>query len=355
MGLKADWLVGEAAISGEVADFWDTVHNMDPALPFALSRDFSSLVTEAFQPPTVPVSLLISDSGAPVALWPLAFRRDPHWGWGVRRAMHRNEWHTVISDPLIVGGPNPGLSKFLFDSLITDCPVDLVDIWRINRNAMPPDPAGIAESTPSSSVIHDRPLPPWSRNRRRSFSRGRRKFEALPGAIVEERSCYEAVLESAREFVVLHTKLKRYQHQWTMFEDIAGAADRFPGAFARRSSAGRASILRLAAGRRTLGLTLILHRGGTSTAWRSAWDPDFAHLGVGLLLNDEAVRRSRERGDAVHELGSGVEAYKRLWANHLGEVVRLRHVRSTVRLMLARASAKVIRSSRRTNHDHEQI
>ena len=144
----------------------------------------------------------------------------------------------------------------------------------------------------------------------------------------------ERLALAARQFVEMHTRLKRHQKQ-IAFYAMGSAGEDAPRWLQQEHAAGRAGLFTIRCDGTLIAGEIILRHRGVASNYRTAWDPEWAPFGPGMLLAREAMAACRERGDRTYDMGPGVEPYKEKWAPRGSSTVSVTASRSNWRTGLA--------------------
>lgn len=312
MSTRVRLVVGSEANDADLREHWQRLAAVHPDGGFPNSPWFADFVDRLIGPPEIPAMAVLESAGRVAALWPLAHTGRRALLGKIRLLTHRNRGQAYHGEPLVDPDFSPSALIPLMDHLRRWRGWDQIDIHRIRDRVM----GAIGPTSPGGApvVCHTKPAPVISPSEQRNFARRRRRISEQ-GAEFHWHTEPGAVGRAATRFIELHTALKVHQGQYPIFRARPDAAIALPSALAELAALGHASALTLIISGEVAGTQLLLHEPGHTYAWRLGWNPQLAHLGLGLAIVDHAIALGRSRGDRAFHLGPGSEPYKRRWAN----------------------------------------
>jgi len=324
---------------------WHALHASTPLAEPTLAPAFTALIESTFRPPGQPLWLVARRGNVIVAL--LHLRRELRWLGGLphRRLLGGLGWHAYTMDALVGAADATAVARAFATVLTRWDQGSTIHLWRIPAasalrhialadavlDATQANPVAVLEPGGGRLGGHA------GRNLRRRL----RQLDELGAVQVRVLTNVDGNEAIASHFTRMHSALKAMQGQQQTFELAPGAHERFPAAWATYCAGGHGSAVVVELDGRPIGIGLQLHGNGVTQSWRTAWDPEFARFGLGIILMDEAIAASRARGDVRYHLGVGDEEYKRLWVPDPEPCYRLRAVAPGLRTLPLRLYGKL--------------
>jgi CelD/BcsL family acetyltransferase involved in cellulose biosynthesis len=302
----------------ELLTAWLRLHALQPWPDPAQGLPYRRLIHEVFAPPGRPGCLVARREGAIVGILPVHLESRRLGPVPQRRLLGGLGWHGVMSDPLVAPGEEATVGAAFAEQLGRCSAWEAVHLWRLREGTVLP-------ISPPHHAWHDAPTRDWcvrldadegplsGRNAREM--RRQLRLLSVEGSVstvcLTDRA---GTTDLARHFSTLHTALKAAQGQRQIFEESAGAHERFPEAWGELCAAGHGAAWAILLEERPVAILMELRADGVTRAWRAARDPALHRFGLGIALLDAAITASQARGDRRYELGPGEESYKRMWA-----------------------------------------
>lgn len=327
--MKAEYVAGDDCA---VMSAWDRFYDSCPDISFVASREFADFVAGVFGAPNLPGAVVVRQSGELLALMPTAVRIGRVGPFLLRKLEYRNGWHSYYGDCLVTERDS-AIENYLLNWTVESFAAwDEVDLW---RSHFPPGD-NHHDAIPAPIVnLEDWPSPAQPKRVKKDRKRTERML-ADPDFTMRVVSDPIEVAGHAHIFTTMHTALKREQAQWSLFDELAGAAARFPGALQRMAGAGKASILAIEHRHSPVAMKVVFHDRGDMVDWRTAWVTGYRRHAPGIALNDLLVEWGQERGVRRIHLGPGTESYKLRHATAVPLVFRRRAVRRSPATLLRR-------------------